>query len=209
MAAGTIYQNTKKGGQTVILCATDGERGTAHIQQALSSRQLKTLRRKELQSSAAFLGVKKVLYVHTPDGEVRSQRSTIFQRVRQLAQAFKPDLIMSFGANGMTGHQDHIAISRIALRVAKKMHLHFFGGALPPRVARQAIKSLKKRQRTGKYAKQITYIKPTCTIKIDPKIKLRALRYHRSQMDAGQPFRGFSSASARALLSTESFIKIL
>jgi len=38
LAAGTIYENTRRGGKTFLVCATGGELGSAHLKKPISPR---------------------------------------------------------------------------------------------------------------------------------------------------------------------------
>jgi LmbE family N-acetylglucosaminyl deacetylase len=92
----------------VVVTATLGEAGTddPHTWPPM---RLATQRQRELNESLAVLGVDEVHALGFPDGECHRFDGTdlIADHVRRV----QPDLIVTFGPDGLTGHSDHRAVS--------------------------------------------------------------------------------------------------
>lgn len=204
-AAGTIYKNRQRGGRTFIVCATFGEKGKSHLKKPVSDRQMKNIRGKELLAASKFLRAEKLFALGMPDASLRFHESAIFAKCLAIAEKTKPDFILSFGDDGISGHTDHITVGRAARRVAKKLKLPFAAFALPPRFAQNAPVWLKTRRKHGHYGHPIGFLRPNIKISIDGKIKKRALRFHKSQMDSRAAFAGFPKYAVQALFRAEYF----
>lgn len=205
-AAGTIHQNHQKGGSTYLVCATFGERGTSHLKKLLPISELKQLRKKELVRAARFLHISKLHIIGVPDGKVNSYKRILLKQGTALARKYRPEFIISFGSDGISGHQDHIAVGKIARHIAQKLFIPFVAFALPPRVKDRAIKWLKVRRRAPHYVRKVTFQAPNTKIVINPSIKKKVLQLHKSQMDNENAFTGFPLYAVRELLKAEYFI---
>ena len=205
-ASGTINANNRAGGENYLICATLGDRGKGHLLKPLTKNALKKKRKKELKSAARFLKIKKLFILNFPDSRVKEQKPKVFKQALKIAEEIKPEYIISFGKDGGSGHLDHIAIGDISARVAKKFKIPFVAFAMSPKRA-QAFKKLPqvfiKRRRFGKYAKNLVHAKPNMKIKIDRKIKIKAVSFHKTQLGGKKPFSHFPKQLANEWLSHE------
>ncbi len=204
-SAGTLHLNRKMGGTNYLICATLGERGSSHLKRRITSAELKKIRKQELIRAAKFLGVSKLLILNFPDGKVDKHKKILLGKVADVAFKYRPDFIMSFGPDGISGHRDHIAVGEIARQVARGLKTKLAVFTLPPKFKRQAEKWLLARRRAPHYKKGIAFANPDLRVKIDPEIKKRALRFHASQMDDENVFSGFPKYAVRELLRYEYF----
>lgn len=206
LAAGTMRKNSRARGVNVLVCATYGEKGASHLSRPTTPSQLKTLRRKELVAVSKFLRVKKLYALNLPDGGVEQHAHALEKACLRAAKKEKPDCIIGFGKDGISGHKDHIAAGLVAHNVAKKLGIPILRFTLPPRVARHARAWLMRRRKThGHYKDTCAHAKPTVSVRIAGAQKLAALRFHASQLDAGDPFTGFPKNGRREMLSAEYF----
>ena len=111
--AGGLMALAQRGGQRVVcVTATRGELGTSDPE-AWPPEKLAEERTRELARCLDILGVSEHAWLDRPDGgcaevpeeEAVAQLGAIFEDVR-------PDTVLTFGPDGMTGHADHVAISR-------------------------------------------------------------------------------------------------
>lgn len=202
LAAGTIAQNKRAGGKSTIVCATLGEKGKAHIGGKVTQIELKAVRHRELKNVSHFLGVTTLCLLRLPDGKLRDCANQIYHKVLRLIQKHQPEVLVSFGPDGITGHLDHITVGTVTARIATELSLPFVAFVPPPAIA-QAPKSLHSRRKHGVYSDSVVYPKANVKIKIDPDIKLRALHFHRSQIPAGNPFHGLPTSAAKQMLHYE------
>ncbi|HUP73546.1 MAG TPA: PIG-L family deacetylase [Acidimicrobiales bacterium] len=89
--------------------ATLGERGTSEPN-AWPPHRLAALRRRELASSLAALDVHESHLLGYEDGDCERHDGT--DAIAGLIMDIEPDLIVTFGPDGLTGHADHRAVGR-------------------------------------------------------------------------------------------------
>lgn len=206
LAAGTIHANHRHGGRTTLVCATLGERGASHLSRPVSPARLKRIRLRELRSAARCLRIARLHVLYLPDGQVMAHRHTALREAAIIAKHECPQLIVSFGPDGVTGHHDHIAIGQVARQLAQRLKVPCLAFSLPPKLLPRAAHWLGKRRRAPHYTTAIKYRRPTVRIPIDRTVKLRALRWYKSQLDAKNPFTNFPAPAVTEILKAEYFI---
>lgn len=206
LAAGTLYKNHKQGGQNVLLCASFGEKGDAFLKRPMKEIRLRALRKKEMERAAKFLGVRELVILGLPDTKVRAHKKKILAWGLALAKRHKPDAIISFGTYGMSGHHDHVAMGEVAKRLARACALTLYTFTLSAHAARMWVKHLKKRTRAPIYTKKKpTFEKPSVTVPVDRKIKVKVLMFYASQLGGKQPFHQLPAVLRRERLTLEHF----
>ncbi len=109
MSAVLMHRVRKAGGRVVVATATLGEAGL----DSLSPEQVAMLRHQELQDALTALDVSDLRVFGYPDGgcpDVDAGEGVA--RVEALIRDVRPDVIVTFGPDGITGHPDHRAVSR-------------------------------------------------------------------------------------------------
>src|SRR6185503_7662744 len=193
LAAGTLYLNAKAGGQNFLMCATLGEKGTSKLRRPKTLTQMKDLRKKELTAVSKFLQVSKLYQLNYPDGNVQDCCSGWLPQAVKAVKRHKPDLLLGFGPDGISGHRDHQAAHTIAKGVSKKLGLPLYMFTVPPRLRKNFYQWVKRRRALGKYhTKDIKHGKAEYKVDVGPKIKFKALSFHKSQLDPRSPYHGFS-----------------
>jgi LmbE family N-acetylglucosaminyl deacetylase len=112
LGAGLMSEVARRGGRIVNVCATRGEHGTAqpelHPPTTLGPR-----RERELEAALQILGVDEMRILGYEDGEVEQTPDAMGSRhIGTIIDQVQPDLVLSFGPDGVTGHPDHRAIGR-------------------------------------------------------------------------------------------------
>jgi LmbE family N-acetylglucosaminyl deacetylase len=111
LTAGLMAQARRNGQRVVVVTATPGELGTDDPSRWPPAR-LGARRRHEMAASLAALGVHEHRWLGWRDGGCALVPHAV--GARQVADAIddvRPDTIVTFGPDGMTGHPDHRAIS--------------------------------------------------------------------------------------------------
>lgn len=111
LSSGLMSRVRNHGGRVVVVTATRGERGTDDPARWPPAR-LRVVRERELRASLAEVGVHEHHWLSHDDGELDGV--PISQGAAQLVPLIEevaPDVIVTFGPDGMTGHADHRAIS--------------------------------------------------------------------------------------------------
>jgi LmbE family N-acetylglucosaminyl deacetylase len=116
LAAGLMALARRHGQRVVVLTATAGETGTSDPE-AWPPRLLGPVRRLELKRSLWRLGVTEVHVADHRDGRCADVplEEGVALVGRWIAEV-RPDTIVTFGPDGMTGHPDHRAVSAWAQR---------------------------------------------------------------------------------------------
>ncbi len=207
LAAGTMHKNHKAGGKNYVFCATLGERGKSHLKPEPTITELKRIRKHELVNVSKLLGVTKFVLGNLPDGCVcfPKNKGVLRRKLVEFTTRVKPDIVLGFGRDGISGHKDHIAAGQIAEAVARKLRIPYLAFCMPP--ALQANQHhLRNRRRHGVYMKNHRSLEsPDTVIAIDGKRKFKALKMHKSQLEDGNPFWGLPKSVARAHLRAEYF----
>ena len=113
---GTLARYASEGVETFLVTATRGERGryrghapgdAAHP----GAVELGRIRERELRAAAAALGVREVALLDYHDGDLDgASPHEAIDRIAAHIRRVRPDVVMTFGAEGAYGHPDHIAI---------------------------------------------------------------------------------------------------
>jgi LmbE family N-acetylglucosaminyl deacetylase len=111
LSAGLMASVRAAGGRVVVVTATRGELGTSDPYTWPPAR-LARVRERELAASLAALDVHEHHWLDYTDGELSDVPiSAGAARVADVITAVRPDTIVTFGPDGLTGHTDHQAIS--------------------------------------------------------------------------------------------------
>src|SRR5687767_8702724 len=80
---------------------------------AVNWRNVDTVREDELRRSVAVLGVRVVRMLDYAEGELdRADFDNLVARIVEPIRIHRPDVVLSFGPDGITGDSDHIVLSR-------------------------------------------------------------------------------------------------
>ena len=113
---GTLAKYAAEGVETSLVTATSGQRGWKGAPQEYPGPEaLAALRTAELQAAARVLGIGQLFTLDLMDAEldqadVEHTTETIAGHIRSV----RPQVVITFGPDGVYGHPDHIAISQLA-----------------------------------------------------------------------------------------------
>jgi LmbE family N-acetylglucosaminyl deacetylase len=108
LSAGLMAIARASGRRVVVATATDGAAGGDAVSPALAS-----LRRAELNAALAAVGVEECVTFGFADGALPDVPVRVgAHAVRQVVERVRPDTVLTFGPDGVTGHPDHQALSR-------------------------------------------------------------------------------------------------
>jgi LmbE family N-acetylglucosaminyl deacetylase len=112
LSGGVMASVAGNGGRVACVTATHGEAGFPG-DDARSVAERKALRQAELEACLTVLGVSDHRGLGYPDGgcaDLDDQEPVT--RLVQILDDVRPDSVLTFGPDGMTGHPDHIAVGR-------------------------------------------------------------------------------------------------
>jgi LmbE family N-acetylglucosaminyl deacetylase len=129
---GTLAQATRSGHIVSLLTLTHGESGSLGISKDLSTAELANLRRQELKCAAKKLGVQHLQIHSLPDKQLSAMpEQKGIDIIEQKIKRFKPDIIITYHENTISGHPDHLAVTNWTLNAVKSLknppRLFFFG----------------------------------------------------------------------------------
>jgi LmbE family N-acetylglucosaminyl deacetylase len=215
---GTLARLADLGVRVVLFSATLGERGGPAG--PVRDDTLGRARIEELRAAARALGISDVIVMDHPDGELRWERvPDLHAEIVAAVRRFQPSAIITFGADGLYWHPDHIGVYERTTTA-----LHTFGAAappvyyvtMPPATMRAIVDTARGRgwvppvkglwslvpDSFGLHAEP-----PTVVVDVKPWVdrKLVALGCHGSQMGHDHPFGRLENGEAREWLGVEHF----
>lgn len=108
----TLARLAAEGHAVHLLTATRGEAGTIGQSASLGRQELASVREAELVAACAALGIHPPEILTLPDsGLVRLEEETLLRPFVRKIRAVRPDIIMSFQAEGISGHLDHRTVT--------------------------------------------------------------------------------------------------
>ena len=119
IAGGTLALAATAGLPTGIVSLTRGELGPISDRALADERTLGDVRERELWASGAILGVDWTRCLRHPDGELEwADAPTAGAELAGILRPSRPAVLLTFGEDGLYGHEDHVATRRIALWAA-------------------------------------------------------------------------------------------
>ena len=187
LAGGTLAKYAHLGWDVFLVCATYGESGQRGEYEALGVNEFANIRRAELQAACNALGIHSPMFLECADRAVavicwNSAAKEMVRVIRRL----QPDVVVTFGPDGISGHPDHVALSQIVTSAFWVATVHRF----PWR------KAVKARHSSLYYVLRSTSVPQCCgqneTVPVPPlttaidiggfgDLKLAAVHCHRSQ----------------------------
>jgi LmbE family N-acetylglucosaminyl deacetylase len=106
---GTLAKYAAQGTRVELICATRGEAGIPGV----SPVETAQIRERELRAAAKALGLSKVHFLGYQDGQLAvANTKVVVQDLAQRMGQIRPDAVITFGPDGISGHPDHLAIHR-------------------------------------------------------------------------------------------------
>lgn len=113
LSAGLMARTTAGGGHVTIVSIADGENGFP-ADDRRPAEQRAAQRRGELRGAMEVIGVSDLRFLGVPDGAIADAPTrALVDRIAGIIREVRPDVIVTFGPDGITGHPDHIANSTI------------------------------------------------------------------------------------------------
>jgi LmbE family N-acetylglucosaminyl deacetylase len=113
---GTLARLASDGQPLHLVCATRGEAGTIGRSAALGRRRLAELRERELAGACRALGLLPPQFLYLPDyGLGRLGAETLVRPFVRWIRAVRPSILITFHANGISGHLDHRTVTERAV----------------------------------------------------------------------------------------------
>jgi LmbE family N-acetylglucosaminyl deacetylase len=124
-AAGVLTASVSHGVDVRLICATRGEEGDIRFPGAATRETLGQVRDQELRCSCRVLGVQEPIVLgyrdsgwgdslaqYHPQALVNAPAQEVVERLVAEMRRFRPHVVLTFEPGGLSGHRDHITISR-------------------------------------------------------------------------------------------------
>ena len=113
---GTVGLHADAGIEVTAVLATSGDAGRIFDRSLATRQNLGMVRESEDQAAWGELGVKPALhFLRYRDGRLsRVPRDELVVHISELLATVRPQVVVTFGPDGITGHEDHIAIGEAA-----------------------------------------------------------------------------------------------
>jgi len=109
---GTIARYAMEGIRVTLVCATRGEEGILGDPPVVDRSSLGECRREELKRSCRVLGIDRICLLDFPDGRLSTYpHPHVEGQIVEIIRRVRPQVVITFGPEGITGHPDHQAIS--------------------------------------------------------------------------------------------------
>lgn len=113
---GTLARYAHEGIQVVLLTATRGEIGIPDIEPETAA----AIRELELEQAVTYLGAE-IHFLGYRDGELsKTDPWKLLENVACWIDTVQPQVILTFGPDGVSGHPDHVAISNIVTQAVER-----------------------------------------------------------------------------------------
>ena len=112
-SGGTLALLACRGVRVQVLTATRGEAGSCGDPPLCRPEELAGVREQELRCACAALGIAPPILLDYRDGELATvDEDEGAARVGAVMQQLRPDALLTWPPDGLSGHPDHIAVSR-------------------------------------------------------------------------------------------------
>lgn len=184
-AGGTFSRYAHEGVDIYVAIATQGEQGSLGTGGRTVARQdLPAVRAAELGTVLRMYGAKPPIFLGYRDQEVaHADVSGLVTKIAAVMITVTPDVIITFGPTGLSGHPDHVAVHRATVAA---FHQYRATAAIEPRLYYKAL--LAPVVKALGFTLAGPEVQPTVVVDISAykALKVQALRTYTSQEDAQQ-----------------------
>jgi len=118
---GTLAMLARRGVRAQVLTATRGGMGSCGEPPLCASEELTAMREGELHCACAALGIEPPILLNYQDGHLAEvDPETIIAEILSVMTDVRPQVMLTFGPDGLSGHPDHIAIGQFAAKAYRQ-----------------------------------------------------------------------------------------
>jgi LmbE family N-acetylglucosaminyl deacetylase len=180
--SGTVKKYTQQGVPVDLVTATRGEKGSrvgipANVDTG-------TVREEELRAAAAIMGIRNIYLLGYVDGELdKADMNEVVNKITDIMRHVEPEVVITFGPDGISGHSDHITVGKAVTRAFEKLTAE---GKCPRKLYYVTIASsaLPDADEYGVATRPDDEVNISTDISQYFDSKINALSAHRSQQDA-------------------------
>ena len=197
---GTLARLARKGVSVHVLTFTRGQAGSRGAPPLCTPEELPALREKELRCACAALGIRPPDLLDYQDGLLsEADPDQLVAHILQAVDKLHPQVMLSFGPDGLSGHPDHVTIGQCAVQAFHSTEAVFalYTPAVPQSLAtRLGMKQI--------HAVPDETIAITLDVSSTWDAKMSAIRCHRTQLGES-PILSAAPQVQRMFLGVEHF----
>ncbi|RTR31702.1 PIG-L family deacetylase [Shewanella atlantica] len=111
--SGTLAKLADHGVKVFPVYATSGDAGSDRSGLEASGSELALIREQEAIAASQILGLQSPMFLRFPDGKLNQYRQEVVKQLNAILEQKKPLAILTFAEGGITGNNDHRAISTL------------------------------------------------------------------------------------------------
>jgi N-acetyl-1-D-myo-inositol-2-amino-2-deoxy-alpha-D-glucopyranoside deacetylase len=221
VAGGTLKACSERGLETIVISLTRGEQGSIAHPNLATRETLGTVRESELRAACERLGVTAVECFDYPDGSLAWADATEIESVlSERIEYWQPEIIITFGPEGLYWHPDHIAVYELTKATVSSLQKEGFCPCIyyatfPDNHMTELAQRLESRglnfNAWGLNPKAFGSTSSTITTCLDVRqyldAKLDALNCHRTQFGKENLFASLPRDLAKEFLGWEFFVR--
>lgn len=109
---GVLAKCAAEGAEVPLVCATRGEAGEVADPSLVQGQPLSSVREAELRCACQILGIRDLRFLDYVDGQLaRVDPHEAVGKLVRIIRELRPQVMLTFGPDGIYGHPDHIAVS--------------------------------------------------------------------------------------------------
>jgi len=118
---GTLALLARRGVRVQVLTATRGQAGSCGEPPVCAPDELPIVRERELCCACAALGIEPPRLLDYRDGHLaEADRETLIAEILAVVREVRPQVMLTFGSDGLSGHPDHLAIGQSAAEAFRR-----------------------------------------------------------------------------------------
>jgi LmbE family N-acetylglucosaminyl deacetylase len=200
---GTLARLARRGVRVHLLTATRGESGSPGDPPLCLPEELPAVRERELRCACAALGIEPPRILDYPDGHLsEADPEEIIAQVLGVVAEVRPQVMLTFGPDGLSGHPDHVAIGQCAAEAFRRAEA--IDALYTVAVPRSLAERLGMTQVRAVPDEQITL---TVNVALAWEQKLAAIHCHHTQLGES-PILAASPERQRLFLGVEHFARL-
>jgi len=118
---GTLALLARRGVRVHLLTATRGQAGSCGDPPLCTPAELPAVRERELRCACAVLGIEPPRLLDYQDGHLaEADPEVLIAQILEVVDEVRPQVLLTFGPDGLSGHSDHVAIGRCAAEAYRR-----------------------------------------------------------------------------------------
>ena len=189
-----------------VLSLTRGQAGSCGDPPVCSQEELPQIREAELKCACNTLGIQPPIIWDYEDGKLsEANENKMIQRITDLIVKLQPEVLLTWPPDGLSGHLDHVMVSRWATKAFEKTRHHHMHG--PHTLYYMAVPSSLAKKFENMNLHSVPDDDINLVIDVLPvwEKKLKAIRFHQTQISES-PILNLSDEIQRQFLGTEYFL---